>query len=105
MSPLPKRKHVWKIFGCDISDMVIYILGGLKLLQQKNMVEGFPPIQESKSSCERWILAKQQRDSFHKGVSYREKTPLELVHTDLMWSNVDPVTRRKLLLPNLHGWL
>jgi hypothetical protein len=47
------------------------------------MVEGFPPIQEPTSSCESCILEKQHMDSFPRGVSYREKAPLELVHTDL----------------------
>ena len=47
--------------------------GGLKLLQQKRMVEGFPPIQEAVNTCESCILAKQHRDNFPKGVSYRAR--------------------------------
>jgi len=47
------------------------------------MVEGFPPIQDPTSTCDSCILAKEHMDSFHMGVSYREMTPLQLVHTDL----------------------
>ena len=56
---------------------------GLRLLQQKQMVRELPPIKEPASTCECCILGKQHHENFPKGVSYREKKPLELVHTDL----------------------
>jgi hypothetical protein len=57
--------------------------GGLDLLQKKHMVKGLPCIQQPISSYERCILGKHQRLKFLLGVSYREKSPLEIVHTDL----------------------
>ena len=56
---------------------------GLKLLQQKDMVKGLPPIKELASTCECCILAKKHKDSFPKGMSRRAHAPLELVHTNL----------------------
>ena len=47
------------------------------------MVEGLPRIKEPTNTCESCILANRHRDSFPKWVYYREKTPLELVHTYL----------------------
>ena len=47
------------------------------------MVEGLPPIQEPNNTCESCILAKKHRDNFPKGVSYRAKTQLEIVHIEL----------------------
>jgi hypothetical protein len=58
--------------------------GGLKFLQQKEMVKGLPPMKEPESSCECCIIAKQHRDSFPKGMSRRAHAPLELIHTDLV---------------------
>jgi hypothetical protein len=46
------------------------------------MMKGFPSIQQPKRSCESCILAKNHRDKFISGVSYRDKAPLELVHMD-----------------------
>jgi hypothetical protein len=57
--------------------------GGLYLLQKKQMVKGFPILQQPTSSCESCILAKHQRDKVISGVSYKDKAPLELVHIDL----------------------
>ena len=47
------------------------------------MVKGLPNIQQPTSSCESCILAKHHMDTFIFGVPYRDKAPLELVHTDL----------------------
>ena len=47
------------------------------------MVRGLPPIKELASTFECCILEKQHRESFRKGVSYRENKLLELVHIDL----------------------
>jgi len=56
---------------------------GLRLLQQKQVVRGLPPIKEPSSTCECFILGKKHRESFPKGVAYRTKQPLVLVHTNL----------------------
>ena len=55
----------------------------LNLLQKKNIVKGFPQILKPPSSCESCILAKQHRERFQVGGSYRARAPLELVHTDI----------------------
>lgn len=46
------------------------------------MARVLPPIKEPASTCECCILGKQHHESFPKGVTYRAKKPLELVHTD-----------------------
>lgn len=56
---------------------------GLILLQRKQMERGLPTIKEPSSTYECCILGKQHCESFPKGVAYRAKHPLELVHTDL----------------------
>lgn len=58
-------------------------LRGLALLQRKEMVIGLPPIEASLSLCESSILAKHHRESFPKGISYREKVHLEIVHSNI----------------------
>ena len=55
----------------------------LRLLQQKQMVRWLPPINQSSNTCECCILGKKHCEIFPKGVAYRAKQPLELVHTDL----------------------
>ena len=57
--------------------------GGLDLLQKKQMIKGFPSIEQPVASCERCILGKHHREKFISGVSYRAKAPLEMVHTYL----------------------
>jgi hypothetical protein len=57
--------------------------GGIDSLKKKQMVKGLPNIQQPTNSCESCILAKHQRDKFIYGVSYRDKDPLEIFHTDL----------------------
>jgi len=55
----------------------------LRLLQQKQMVRGLPPIKQPASTCECYILGKQHHESFPKGGAYISKQPLELVHIEL----------------------
>jgi hypothetical protein len=57
--------------------------GGLDLLHRRQMVKGFPYIQQPPSSCESCILGKHQKEKFVSRVSYRAKAPLEIVHMDL----------------------
>ena len=47
------------------------------------MVYGLLSIEPLKTTCESCILAKQHREKFPVGKSYREKHPLEIVHPDL----------------------
>ena len=57
--------------------------GGLNLLNRKGMVRGLPLIEKPDSLCEGFILGKQHRESFPSGKSIREKSPLEIVHSDV----------------------
>uniref|UniRef100_A0A5B7B4M6 Retrovirus-related Pol polyprotein from transposon TNT 1-94 n=1 Tax=Davidia involucrata TaxID=16924 RepID=A0A5B7B4M6_DAVIN len=55
----------------------------LKLLHRKNMVQGLPNVEEIQDVCEGCALGKHHRQSFPKGVAWRAKEMLELVHTDV----------------------
>ena len=57
--------------------------GGLKLLHTKNMVKGLPLIDRPERVCEGCIFGKQHRETFPVGKSYRARTPLEIVHSDI----------------------
>ncbi|KAL0432365.1 UNVERIFIED_CONTAM: Retrovirus-related Pol polyprotein from transposon TNT 1-94 [Sesamum latifolium] len=57
--------------------------GGLKTLQQKNMVTGLPQIKRHSEICEDCVVGKQHRDSFSKEKSWRAKQVLDLIHSDL----------------------
>ncbi|KAL0433268.1 UNVERIFIED_CONTAM: Retrovirus-related Pol polyprotein from transposon TNT 1-94 [Sesamum latifolium] len=57
--------------------------GGLKTLQQKNMVTDLPQIKRHSEICEDCVVGKQHRDSFSKEKSWRAKQVLELIHSDL----------------------
>ena len=57
--------------------------GGLKTLQQKNMVSGLPQIAIPSQICEECVVSKQHRNQFSQGKSWRAKKPLELVHSDI----------------------
>ncbi|KAK3015933.1 hypothetical protein RJ639_005748 [Escallonia herrerae] len=55
----------------------------LKLLYKENMVEGLPTIEEKHEVCEGCAFGKHHRQPFSKGITWRAKEKLELVHTDL----------------------
>ena len=57
--------------------------GDLNLLHRKGIVKGFPLIKKPDSLFEGCILGKQHRESFPARKSIREKSPLEIVHSDL----------------------
>ena len=57
--------------------------GGLNLLHTKNMVKGFPLIDKPEKVCEGFIFGKQHRESFPIGKSYRARTPLEIMHSNI----------------------
>lgn len=54
----------------------------LKLLNQKDFVQGLPKI-DHLPSCEGCIYGKQSRKSFPSGASWRASTQLELTHADV----------------------
>ena len=57
--------------------------GGPKLLHTKSMVKGFPLIDRPERVCEGYIFGKQHRETFPVEKSYRARTPLEIVHSDI----------------------
>ncbi|XP_073152810.1 uncharacterized protein [Henckelia pumila] len=57
--------------------------GGLRTLQQKNMVMGLPQLVPSSQVCEDFVVSKQHRNQFPQGKSMRAKEVLEIVHSDI----------------------
>ena len=57
--------------------------GGLKTLQQKQMVHGLPQLQYSSLLCEDCVLGKQHRSSFSQERMWRASQPLQLLHSDI----------------------
>ncbi|RVW32269.1 Retrovirus-related Pol polyprotein from transposon RE1 [Vitis vinifera] len=56
----------------------------LKILCQRKMVQGLPnTIEEKNEVCDGCALGKHHRQSFPKGVAWRAKKVLELIHTDI----------------------
>ena len=56
----------------------------LKMLCQRKMVQGLPnTIEEKNEVCDSCALGKHHRQSFPKGVAWRAKKVLELIHTDI----------------------
>ena len=49
------------------------------------MVEGLPNISFSKGVCEGCVLGKHPREKFDNGKTHRASSPLDLIHSDLMW--------------------
>jgi hypothetical protein len=47
------------------------------------MVQCFPLIEKPGKICEGCIFGKKNRESFSVGKSYRAKSPLEIVHSDI----------------------
>ena len=56
---------------------------GLKLLKEKNMVNGIPFIDNPEQICEGCLYGKQSQKSFPKEATTRSLKPLKLVHTDI----------------------
>lgn len=55
------------------------------------MVRGLPQINTEDRECESCVLAKQSRLPFPSGESWRARTPLQLVHTDIC-GPLDPIS-------------
>ena len=60
--------------------------GGLKTLQQKNMVTGLPQISIPSQVCEECVVGKQHHSQFPQGNSWRAKDALELIHSHICGS-------------------
>lgn len=79
--------------------------GGLKTLQRKNMVTGLPQITASFQVCEECVVSKQHRSQFPQVKSWRAKSVLELIYSDIC----GPITlfsnggRRYLITLNLYS--
>ncbi|KAM2507575.1 hypothetical protein ACFX1W_029877 [Malus domestica] len=56
---------------------------GLKVLQQKKMVDGMPQFKAPFKVCEDCLVGKQRRDSFPKESTWRASGILQLVHADI----------------------
>ena len=57
--------------------------GGLKLLHIKNMVKGLPLIDRLERVCEGCIFGKQHKETFPVRKSYRARTSVDIVHSDI----------------------
>ncbi|CAL2276928.1 unnamed protein product [Prunus armeniaca] len=55
----------------------------LKLLQEKDMVQDLPKLQESEKICSGCAIGKSHRSSFDKEKTWRASQPLELIHSDI----------------------
>jgi hypothetical protein len=51
-------------------------LNGLKLLAQKNMVQGLPELSDMEKNCTDCIIGKQQRDAIPKQAKWRASEKL-----------------------------
>ncbi|PKA47383.1 Retrovirus-related Pol polyprotein from transposon TNT 1-94 [Apostasia shenzhenica] len=56
---------------------------GLKMLKDKNLVEGLPEIEVEQRICEPCVFGKHARNPFPQQGSWKAKQPLQLIHTDL----------------------
>ncbi|KAI5313816.1 hypothetical protein L3X38_042992 [Prunus dulcis] len=54
----------------------------LRLLQEKDMVQGLLKLQESEKTCSGCAIGKSHRSSFDKEIAWRASQPLELIHSD-----------------------
>lgn len=55
----------------------------LSQLSKKSMVIGLPELEVQHQVCESCVLGKHHREVFPSAATFRAKSPLELVHTDL----------------------
>jgi transposase InsO family protein len=53
-------------------------------------VKGFPLIEKPERTCEGCLFGKKHRESFPVGKSYREKPPLEIVHSNIFGAMQTP---------------
>ena len=55
----------------------------LKLLTSKELVYGFPKVEEHKEVCDGCARGKHAREKFPRGKAWRAHYPLQLVHYDI----------------------
>ena len=77
LTPTLNLNHLWHCRYGHLS------FGGLKTLQQKQMVHGLPQLQYSNLLCEDCMLGKQHRSSFPQASMWRTSHPLQLIHSDI----------------------
>lgn len=58
------------------------------------MVKGLPAIEFFDGVCEGCALGKHSQEKFQKGNAWRASSPLEIVHSDLMGSFLEPSMRK-----------
>ncbi|KAI5335657.1 hypothetical protein L3X38_025790 [Prunus dulcis] len=73
---------------------------GLKVLQQKKMVEAMPQVKAPLKVCEDCLVGKQQRDSIPKESTWRASGILQLVHADIC-GPINPTSNSKKRSPTL----
>ncbi|KAK2977637.1 hypothetical protein RJ640_002670 [Escallonia rubra] len=71
------KSWLWHKIFCHLH------FNAMKLLQEKSTMKGLPAIDTISNPCEGCIMGKQHRLPFPKRSSWRAKSPLELVHTDI----------------------
>ncbi|KAM1556843.1 hypothetical protein PS2_040150 [Malus domestica] len=67
---------------------------GLKVLQQKRMVEGMPQFTASQRVCEDCLVGRQHRDPFPRESTWRASEVLQLVHADIC-GPINPMSNSK----------
>lgn len=65
--------------------------GGLKLLHQRQMVKGLPPLTDSSLLCEYCMMGKQHRRPFPRKSVWRATQVLQLLHADIC-SPISPIS-------------
>ena len=76
---------------------------GLKLLKQKDMVQGLHEMHTEVDTCESCIIGKQHKKSFPKEVSWRECTFGTNSYRHL-WTNEDSISWKSKVFFNLYWW-
>jgi hypothetical protein len=59
-------------------------------IHTKDMVKSFSLIEKPERICEGCIYGKQQREIFLLGKAYKEKSPLEIIHSHICRQNKTP---------------
>ncbi|RVW68877.1 hypothetical protein CK203_064660 [Vitis vinifera] len=75
---------------------------GLKTLQQKDKVTSLPQITIPSQVCEECVVSKQHRSQFPQGKSWRAKSVLELIHSDIC-GPINPSSNGAAYTPQQNG--
>ena len=95
----PKEQKCLSMMTTDQADLWHCRYGhlswnGLKVIQQKNMVEGLPKLKASQKVCENCLVGKQHRDPFPKESLWRASKILQLIHADIC-GPINPISNSK----------